>query len=162
MAISLSHTAPAQWNYISEGGATIVFSYSGPHDPVLTGNVLRLRKTSRANGPRKLNSPSADLCVTFHQKIISRLLDPSDLPDLRVVPLQTDWVVAFSIHHESFRPQERRSISMIDCSARSAVLAPDLIGGLPCVVEIKVFRVAAIIQISRMTISPKAEMGFPP
>jgi inositol-pentakisphosphate 2-kinase len=139
MAISLSETSPAQWKYISEGGATIVFSYHGPHHPILTGKALRLRKTSRKpEGLRKLEPISDDQTIIFQQKIISRLLDSSYLPELHVVALQAAWVEAFSIHHESFRPQKRRSVSMIDCSRRTGVLAPDLIGGSPCAVEVKV------------------------
>jgi inositol-pentakisphosphate 2-kinase len=137
MAISLTETSPAQWNYISEGGATIVFSYSGPHHPILTGKVLRLRKTS-PNRHRPLSNDQPALNVTFQQNVISRLLDSSYLPELQVVALQADWIEAFSSHHESSRPQERRLVSMIDCSKRSAVLAPDLIGGPPCAIEVKV------------------------
>jgi inositol-pentakisphosphate 2-kinase len=160
MAISLSaETSPAQWKYISEGGATTVFSYNGPHHPVLTGKVLRLRK-------RKLNAitisdDQPDLVVIFQQKIISRLLDPSYLPELQLVALQTDWVEAFSVHHESFRPQERRSISMIDCSRHTGVLAPDLIGRLSCAVEVKVNSHPSPRKY-QMTISPKPKWGFLP
>lgn len=137
MEICLSQTSPSQWKYISEGGATIVFSYHGPPHPILTGKVLRLRKTS-PEGQGTPRPVSDDLIVAFQQQVISRLLDPSYLADLQVVPLQADWVEAFSMHHESFRPQERRRTSMIDCSRCTAVVAPDLIGGLSCAVEVKV------------------------
>ena len=141
MAVSLSCTSPAQWKYISEGGATIVFSYIGPHHAIFTGKALRLRKTSREEGPDKLHPVSGDqpdFSITFQQRIISRLLDSSYLPDLQVVALQAEWVEAFSSYHESFRPRGRRSISTIDYSRRTGVLAPDLIGGSYCAVEVKV------------------------
>lgn len=133
----LSQSSPTQWKYISEGGATVVFSYTGPHHPVLTGKVLRLRKAPR-EGHQPPHSISEDLTVAFQQNVISRLLDPSYLPDLQIIPLQADWVEALSIHHESFRPQERRNTSAIDCSKHTGVLAPDLISGLSCAVEVKV------------------------
>lgn len=137
MASSLSQTSPSEWKYISEGAATVVFSYNGPHHPILTGRVLRLRKAPReGHGPR--HSVSDDNPVAFQQSVVSRLLDPSYLPDLQTIPLQADWVEALSINHESFRPQERRSTSVIDCSRQTGVLAPDLIGGLSCAVEVKV------------------------
>jgi len=99
---------------------------------------LRLRKTSREDGPHKLHpDDQPDFSVTFQQRIISRLLDSSYLPDLQVVALQAEWVEAFSIYHESFRPQGRRSISTIDCSRRTGALASDLIGGSYCAVEVK-------------------------
>ncbi|KAH9998177.1 inositol-pentakisphosphate 2-kinase [Russula compacta] len=137
MAIYLSQTSPSQWKYISEGGTTIVFSYHAQAHPILTGKVLRLRKTSPEGqgAPRPVSDDK--LIVAFQQQVISRLLDPSYLADLQIVLLEADWVEAFSMHHESFRPQERRRTSMIDCSRCTAVLAPDLIGGLSCAVEVK-------------------------
>jgi len=138
MAFSISQTSPSEWKYISEGAATLVFSYNGPHHPVLTGKVLRLRKTPReGHGPLR-HSVSDDNLVAFQERVVSRLLDPSYLPDLQSIPLQADWVEALSIHHESFRPPERRSTSVIDCSRQTGILAPDLIGGLSCAVEVKV------------------------
>lgn len=135
MAFSLSQTSPPEWKYIAEGATTVVFSYNGPHHPILTGRVLRLRKVPREGHD---HSVSDDNLVAFQQSVISRLLDPSCLPDLQSIPLQADWVQALSNHHESFRPQERRSISVIDCSRQTGILAPDLIGGLSCAVEVKV------------------------
>ena len=43
--ISVTDTSPQDWKYISEGGATIVFSYTGDN-PLFNGTVLRLRKTA--------------------------------------------------------------------------------------------------------------------
>ena len=129
----LSQTLPADWKYISEGGATAVFSYRGLPNPILTGKVLRLRKASSQAG-----GTSIDLTVTFQQKIISRLVDPTYLVDLQIVPLEAHWVETFSLYHESSRPPERRSTGTIDTSRRTAVLASDLVGGIPCAVEVKV------------------------
>ena len=115
----------------------IVFSYNGPHHPILTGKVLRLRKAPR-EGLRPPQDESPDLTAAFQQNVISRLLDSSYLPDLQTIPLQAEWVDALSIYHESFRPRERRSIGVIDRSRHTGVLALDLIGGLSCAVEVKV------------------------
>jgi inositol-pentakisphosphate 2-kinase len=38
-------TSPSDWKYVSEGGATIVFSYVGPPRPDFKRTVLRLRKS---------------------------------------------------------------------------------------------------------------------
>lgn len=157
ISLSLSETSPAQWKYISEGGATIVFSYNGPLHPILTGKVLRLRKTSRK--PEALRI-SDDQGIIFQQKIISRLLDSSYFPELQVVALQVAWLQAFSVHHESFRPQKRRSVNMIDCSRCTGVLALDLIGGLSCAVEVKVNGHSSSREYPTDNFS-KAEMGFP-
>jgi inositol-pentakisphosphate 2-kinase len=158
MTFFLSQTSPSEWKYISEGAATVVFSYNGPHHPILSGRVLRLRKAPReGHGPR--HSVPDDNPVAFQQNVISRLLDSSYLPDLQTVPLQADWVEALSIHHESFRPQERRSTSVIESSRRTGVLAPDLIGGLSCAVEVKVnIHYPPEVPIDKFF---KAKMGLP-
>ncbi|QRW16483.1 kinesin motor domain protein [Rhizoctonia solani] len=41
------NTSPKYWKYISEGGATIVFSYRGPPHEVFSHSVVRLRKAVR-------------------------------------------------------------------------------------------------------------------
>jgi inositol-pentakisphosphate 2-kinase len=43
----ISSTSPKFWKYISEGGATIVFSYRGPPHDVFSHSVVRLRKAVR-------------------------------------------------------------------------------------------------------------------
>ncbi|KAI9465964.1 inositol-pentakisphosphate 2-kinase [Lactarius psammicola] len=133
----LSQTSPTDWKYISEGGATAVFSYRGLPHPALTGKVLRLRKASSQAGGSSIDIDIPEPAVTFQQKIISRLVDPTYLVDLQIVPLEAHWVETFSLHHESSRPPERRSTSTIDSSRRTAVLASDLVGGVPCAVEVK-------------------------
>ncbi|KAI0362474.1 hypothetical protein OH77DRAFT_57725 [Trametes cingulata] len=42
--LRVDETAPTDWKYISEGGSTIVFSYTGPSHPKYDGTALRLRK----------------------------------------------------------------------------------------------------------------------
>ncbi|KAI0306798.1 inositol-pentakisphosphate 2-kinase [Multifurca ochricompacta] len=131
LSLSLSETSPAEWKYISEGGATVVFSYQGPNHPVLTGKVLRLRKTPRAregNGTPGDPDPhpiTDEFTVEFQQKVISPRV------------YGNTWLQAFSAYHEPSRPLERRTISMIDISRRTGVLALDLIGGVSCAVEVK-------------------------
>ena len=129
--MTLSRTSPNDWKYISEGGATLVFSYRGPPHPILTGKVLRLKKASTSHA-------GDDNDVPFQQKIISRLVDPTYLVHLQIVPLETRWVEAFARHHESSRPLERRRTSTVDSSRHTAVLASDLVSDIPCAVEVKV------------------------
>ena len=84
---NVTSTSPGDWKYVSEGGATIVFSYCGPPDPVFTGTVLRLRKVSRnLNKDVGLHSDSGsaafegeeeepdDPSISFQQKVISQLI----------------------------------------------------------------------------------------
>ncbi|KAJ7681751.1 inositol-pentakisphosphate 2-kinase [Mycena rosella] len=57
----LIDTAPTDWAYLSEGGATIVFTYTGAPNPVFDGTVLRLRK-----GPLELDGDSR-----LHDRVLS-------------------------------------------------------------------------------------------
>lgn len=134
-------TSPNDWQYVSEGGATIVFSYCGPQHRDFSGTVLRLRKTSSGNFiPDRTNSTfddeAEDPSVVFQNKVISRLVPPSFLPRLETVVVGTEWLTALQIASACVRPSERMDV--IDVRRRRAVLATDLVGGTPLAVEIKV------------------------
>ncbi|KAJ7085641.1 inositol-pentakisphosphate 2-kinase [Mycena belliarum] len=109
----LTDTVPADWEYLSEGGATIVFRYKGPPNPAFEGTVLRLRKCPlyddtgrRIPKPLEFESCEAladrfglpldapppaperpDPTVSFQQEIIAQLIPPAHLP--RLEPLET-------------------------------------------------------------------------
>ena len=50
-------TSPSDWKYVSEGGATIVFSYVGPPRADFTQTVLRLRKSVTQPPPKPIQKP---------------------------------------------------------------------------------------------------------
>src|SRR5258708_6482561 len=50
-------TSPSDWKYVSEGGATIVFSYAGPPHPDFAHTVLRLRKSGTHPHPQPIQKP---------------------------------------------------------------------------------------------------------
>jgi inositol-pentakisphosphate 2-kinase len=58
MVLDVTQTSPADWHYISEGGASIVFSYRGPPNPAFSDKVLRLRKSSRERQLKYDNIPN--------------------------------------------------------------------------------------------------------
>lgn len=128
----LATTEPSHWKYVSEGGATVVFSYIGPANPHFDRSVLRLRKASG------LAEEADDPIVDFQNRCTSRLIPPIHLPRLRSVLLKENWVQRMISFHDDFRPTERRSKGGIDAARSKGVLATDLVGGDWVAVEIKV------------------------
>ena len=148
---NVTSTSPGDWKYVSEGGATIVFSYCGPPDPVFTGTVLRLRKVSRnLNKDVGLHSDSGsaafegeeeepdDPSISFQQKVISQLIPPAYLPRLEPVHVDQRWLEALKTVSEKVRPVERQLKDELDVHHHKGVLATDLVGGEGLAVEIKV------------------------
>jgi inositol-pentakisphosphate 2-kinase len=136
-------TSPSEWSYVSEGGATIVFSYNGTH-PAFTRNVLRLRKASLAQlsaqpNPDKENVEEPDdPSIAFLTKVTSLLIPSIHLPRLESVPVSGPWLKELASLAEDSRPALRRAKDGIDISRKKAVLATDLVGGKGWAVEIKV------------------------
>ena len=137
-------TSPHDWTYISEGGSTIVFSYSGPPHPHFDGTALRLRKgpVPTHDEPEKYELPPLDEpddpTIVFQRTVIERLVPPAFLPRLDAVHVERRWLQELSALVEPHRPLERRARDRIDVAKAKAVLATDLVGGKGWAVEIKV------------------------
>jgi inositol-pentakisphosphate 2-kinase len=138
----ITETNPGDWTYVSEGGATIVFSYQGPHNVRFSGHVLRLRKVARGLSDEALFDTTAeqpdDPMIAFQENIISRLVPSEFLPHLAVVLLDEGWLRLLVELHDGDRPAERRQTDHIDVHRKRGVLATDLVGGTPIAIEIKV------------------------
>ena len=150
----ISWTLPNDWKYVSEGGATIVFSYIGPPNPSYDGMVLRLRK---ATGEKPPALDEDDPIIEFQTKCIERLLPQENLPKLRSVRLEREWLERLGELHENRRPEARQGKDHIDLSRKRAVLATDLVGGDWIAVEIKVRFMCASVLLSLICL---AEMGI--
>ncbi|KAG6854730.1 hypothetical protein C0991_002443 [Blastosporella zonata] len=140
MALSVTETFPHQWKYVSEGGATIVFSYIGPPNPRFDGVVLRLRKAALPSVPslqEGIQDEPDDPLIEFQQKCMARLIPSEHLPRLESVHTTRDWLESLVILHDPERPPERRAKDQVDVSRRKGVLATDLVGGNWLAVEIK-------------------------
>ncbi|KDQ14541.1 hypothetical protein BOTBODRAFT_109962 [Botryobasidium botryosum FD-172 SS1] len=131
-----SLTAPHDWAYISEGGATIVFSYAGHRHPIFTGTVLRLRKAPLSDTEDE-DEEAEDATIAFQARVTSRLIGPAHLPRLDACAVSRPWLeeLARISHHR--RPEARRAKDAINVRRRKAVLATDLVGGHAWAVEIK-------------------------
>ncbi|PFH54239.1 hypothetical protein AMATHDRAFT_169926 [Amanita thiersii Skay4041] len=131
----ITSTRPGDWRYVSEGGATIVFSYIGPSLPTFNNTVLRLRKAS-------LNSPGSydqkdDPAIEYQEKCMVRLIPPIHLPRLESISLDRAWLEKMVETHDKDRPKERRLQDGIDLNRTKGTLATDLVGGNWIAVEIK-------------------------
>ncbi|KAG6833670.1 hypothetical protein H0H87_002866 [Tephrocybe sp. NHM501043] len=138
----ITDTAPHHWKYVSEGGATIVFSYIGPPNLELDGFVLRLRKIALPTPPQAAITAGAqdepdDPLIEFQQKCMERLILSEHLPHLLPVHVTRDWLESLVSVHDHERPQDRREKDQIDLARRKGVLATDLVGGDWLAVEIK-------------------------
>jgi inositol-pentakisphosphate 2-kinase len=137
------HTNPNNWRYVSEGGATIVFSYAGPPHPKFDGTCLRLRKIPAsvkkyAQSLADSESERDDPTIEYQSKCMERLIPPQYLPRLETVVLDRSWLEALVSLHDSVRPEERRKKGGINLERKKGVLATDLVGGNWLAVEIKV------------------------
>ncbi|KAG2365813.1 inositol-pentakisphosphate 2-kinase [Suillus spraguei] len=137
----ITETRPQDWIYVSEGAATIVFSYQGPHNVKFSDHVLRLRKVAHGSSDNMLletNTEQLDYpMIAFQENIISKLVPSEFLPSLVVVVLDEDWLRSFVVLRDGDRPAERRQTDQIDVRRSKGVLATDLIGGTSIAMEIK-------------------------
>lgn len=150
MSTDATTTAPEDWRYIAEGGATTVFAYAGPGPSAFDGKVLRLKK-----GPPSLLSPPLhgelsldladieptdeedDFAIAFQQRVTSRLVPAALLPDLGTVRVHKEWLSRLALATESSRPVDRLDKAIIDLGQSRGVLATNLVAGQGVVVEIK-------------------------
>jgi inositol-pentakisphosphate 2-kinase len=156
--MSIVSTQAGDWNYLSEGGANIVFSYAGVPNPEFSGRVLKLRKSRRCTsadqnsvGHTKNNNHlvnectslrsdtySSDVFLEFHHRVISRLINPQYLANSMAVPVNGTWLRALASLHEASRPEARRLTDGIDTTCTTAILTADLVSDEDFAIEIKV------------------------
>lgn len=150
MLVDARKTTATDWRYVSEGGATIVFSYTGAEsDP--GGMVLRLRKapvveiesiqppTNAQAEDSEFSAEPDDPTILFQSRVTSHLVPPAHLPRLVSCRVSHALLSSLSVLSNSLRPPERTRKDAIDTRKRRAVLATDLIGhdALSFAVEIK-------------------------
>ncbi|KAF9527043.1 inositol-pentakisphosphate 2-kinase [Crepidotus variabilis] len=136
------HTDPSDWKYVSEGGATIVYSYKGATHADFDGTVLRLRKAPVGMADTPSTSLEGeedpdDPTIAFQTKCMERLIPPEHLPRLVNVHLNRTWLEKLVEMHDRERPELRRAKDAIDLNKHKGVLATDLVGGNRLAVEIK-------------------------
>ncbi|KAH7889535.1 inositol-pentakisphosphate 2-kinase [Phlebopus sp. FC_14] len=142
-SVRVTDSAPDDWKYVSEGGATIVFAYTGTSKTKhFHGRVLRLRKVliSDEDQIKYIDDEEEpdDPMIAFQDSIIANLVPPEYLPDLDVVLLDPQWLYRLEQLRDNDRPAQRRRKDKIDKRRRKGILATDLVGGVNTLaVEIK-------------------------
>ena len=140
--VHVTESRPDDWAYLSEGGSSIVFSYTGPVHPDFTGKVLRLRKTSLSAASDSVGTTDEkdDPVIAFQNSVVAALVPSTYLPDLEVVLLDAQWLATLEALRHGDRPTERRVKDQIDRTRQKGILATDLIGDPDILaIEIKVW-----------------------
>ncbi|EKM82580.1 hypothetical protein AGABI1DRAFT_35200 [Agaricus bisporus var. burnettii JB137-S8] len=137
----MDKTRPTDWKYVSEGGATIVFSYVGPPNPAYDGTVLRLRKVTTdvedVSAVSTTEDEPDDRIIEYQTRCMERLIPRHYLPRLESVALERRWLEQLATVHDAERPGRRIGKDHIDLTRHKGVLATDLVGGNWIAVEIK-------------------------
>ncbi|KAF8077793.1 inositol-pentakisphosphate 2-kinase [Lyophyllum atratum] len=143
MLARVTDTLPEHWKYVSEGGATIVFSYDGPPSPQFDRTVLRLRKSLVPAVPLRTASAGGtgyepdDPMIEYQQKCMERLIPLEHLPRLESVHVDREWLENLAALRNIERPRDRRDKDQVDLSRTKGVLVTDLVGTNRLAVEIK-------------------------
>lgn len=136
--VDVTQTNTADWKYVNEGGATIVFRYAGPTHPVFSGKVLRLRKVNVGQQGQDSSNDAVDPSVLFQREIISQLFIPDCLPSLESACVERAWLESLIRVAEDARPLSRRIKDQLDTTRTRGVLATNLIETSGLSIEIKV------------------------
>ncbi|PVG01131.1 hypothetical protein CPB86DRAFT_782039 [Serendipita vermifera] len=141
-----TQTNVKDWSYVSEGGATMVFSYAGPPHAVFSRTVLRVRKAplpvaDDSHGPTAVDQDEIvepdDPSIEFQNRVTSLIIPPQHLPVMESLRVNREWLTQLAEHVKDKRPELRKLKDDIDLSRKKAVLATDLVGGKGWAVEIK-------------------------
>lgn len=95
-------TSPSDWTYGAEGGAHVVFPYTGPSGPY-SGKLLRLRKISHHRG-----DPRPDTSIVWREQLLPRLLPTDRMVAGRDIVLQSDWLQDLLSSGENRRTEARK------------------------------------------------------
>jgi inositol-pentakisphosphate 2-kinase len=171
----VTDTLPSHWEYVSEGGATIVFSYHGPPKPGFDGTVLRLRKSivpavskitrasdlgGQSEGHEDVEEPD-DPMIEYQAACMERLIPLEHLPRLESVHVDRAWLEDLIALHDAERPVDRRDKDQVDLTRTKGVLATDLVGGEWLAVEIKVLSFGVMSPIYQPEeLCPAAKVGI--
>ncbi|KIK57726.1 hypothetical protein GYMLUDRAFT_262897 [Collybiopsis luxurians FD-317 M1] len=122
-----ANTRPDDWNYLSEGASTAVFTYSGSESQ-FQDKVLRVRKDDGTTAQDETAS------LLFQEEIVPRLIPEKHLVTAEPVFVSKAWLQTLSIICAALRPAWRKD--NIDLSRNQALLVPNLVAS-PVSVEIK-------------------------
>jgi hypothetical protein len=97
----------ADWHYIAEGGANLVFGYHG-RNPEFRNKVLRIPKSPET----KPDDEVSDISILWRDELLPKLISKNHLPDVKPVTLDGKWVAGLVELVEDTRPDFRASIDL--------------------------------------------------
>jgi hypothetical protein len=106
----------ADWHYIAEGGANLVFGYHG-RNPEFRNKALRIPKSLET----KPDDDVSDISILWRDELLPKLLPRTHLPDVKPVSLDGKWVAGLVEHVQDTRPDFRAGV---DLSAFSTLAIP--------------------------------------
>ena len=97
----------ADWHYIAEGGANLVFGYHG-RNPEYRNKALRIPKSLES----KPDEDISDISILWRDELLPKLLPKTHLPVVEPVSLDGKWVAELVEHVKHTRPDFRADIDL--------------------------------------------------
>jgi hypothetical protein len=97
----------ADWHYIAEGGANLVFGYHG-RNPEFRNKALRIPKSLET----KPDDDISDISILWRDELLPKLLPTKHLPGVKPVSLDGEWVAGLVGHVQDTRPDFRADVDL--------------------------------------------------
>jgi hypothetical protein len=111
----------ADWHYIAEGGANLVFGYHG-RNPEFRNKALRIPKSLEI----KPDDDISDISMLWRDELLPKLLPRTHLPDVKPVFLDGKWVAGLVEHVQDTRPDFRADIDLSTFSSSTSPIKASL------------------------------------
>jgi hypothetical protein len=115
----------ADWHYIAEGGANLVFGYHG-RNPEFRNKALRIPKSLEI----KHDDDVSDISILWRDELLPKLLPRTHLPDVKPVSLDGKWVAGLVEHVQDTRPDFRADVDLSTCSTSPTPIKATLMDDL--------------------------------
>ena len=115
----------ADWHYIAEGGANLVFGYHG-RQPEFRNKALRISKSLET----KPDDDDSDISLLWRDDLLPKLLSKVHLPDVKPVMLDGKWVAGLVELVKDTRPDFRASIDLFAFSTSAISVKATLMDDL--------------------------------
>lgn len=144
----------ADWHYIAEGGANLVFGYHG-RSKEFRNKALRIPKSPVVESEGDL----PDISVLWRDELLPKLLSRDHLPEVRPVSLGGTWVASLVEHVQHTRPDFRAGIDLSTFSTADAPIEATLMDDLRTSASDNSHTVLAIeIKVSLQALSRELQL----
>lgn len=115
----------ADWHYIAEGGANLVFGYHG-RDPQFRNKALRIPKSLDT----KPDDNVSDISILWRDELLPKLIPNNHLPCVKPVSLDGKWVAGLVEYSQDTRPDFRAGIDLSTYSSSTSPIKATLMDDL--------------------------------